>query len=303
MEIIANTTDFYLNRRTAVAIGKFDGVHVGHRRLLEEILARKEQGLAACVFTFDPAPSVFFGLSDGKELTTREEKRRIFEQMGVDILIEFPMTAESAGMEPETFVSEVLVKRMQTAFVVAGQDLSFGKRGAGNAELLKEMGQTLDFAVKIIDKITVQGVEVSSTHIRNLIEKGEMQTAEAFLGAPYTLIGRVLHGNRIGRTMGFPTVNLLPEDNKLLPPNGVYYARVSWNGNTYRAISNVGYKPTVTDERVLGVESYIYDFSDEIYEEEIRVSLLAFKRPEQQFAGIAQLRAQLEKDIAEGNVL
>lgn len=300
MEIIANTTDFYLKRETAVAIGKFDGIHVGHRRLLDEILEQKQKGLAACVFTFDPTPAVLFGLSDGKELTTREEKRRLFERMGVDILIEFPLTTETAGIAPEDFVTEILVGRMNTAFVAAGKDLSFGKRGAGNAELLAEMGQKLGFFVKIIDKILVKNIEASSTYIRGLVEKGELQTVETFLGMPYTIMGKVAHGNRIGRQMGFPTVNLLPEADKLLPPNGVYYSRVCWRGKNYRAISNVGYKPTVTEEKLLGVESYIYDFANEIYGEEIEVSLLEFKRPEQQFASLEELQEQLQKDIADG---
>lgn len=300
MEIITNTTDFYLNKETAVAIGKFDGIHLGHRRLLEEILAQKQKGLAACVFTFDPAPAVLFGLSDGKELTTAEEKRRLFEQMGVDILIEFPLTYETAAMSPEVFVTKVLLKQMNTRFIAAGKDLSFGYRGAGNAGLLAQMGQMHDFSVQIIDKIMVQDTEVSSTYIRNLVEKGDMRNATAFLGMPYTIIGTVTHGNRIGRTLGFPTVNLLPKANKLLPPNGVYYSKVCWQGKEYNAISNVGYKPTVTEERVLGVESYLYDFAAEIYDQTIEVSLLEFKRPEQQFSGLEELRMQLREDIASG---
>lgn len=300
MKIIANTTDFYINKETAVAIGKFDGVHVGHRRLLDEILAQKQKGLAACVFTFNPTPAVLFGLSDGKELTTAEEKRRLFAQMGVDILIEFPLTYETAAISPEDFVTKVLSKRMNTRFVVAGKDLSFGNRGAGNARLLEQMGKTHNFTAQIIDKIMVQDTEVSSTYIRNLVEKGNMRAATAFLGMPYTIMGTVSHGNRIGRTLGFPTVNLLPGENKLLPPNGVYYSKVCWQGKEYRAISNVGYKPTVTEEKVLGVESYLYDFAEEIYDQTIEVRLLEFKRAEQQFSGLEELRMKLQEDIAAG---
>ena len=163
MEIIAGTTDFYLEKDTAVAIGKFDGVHLGHRRLLEEILGRKKYGLAACVFTFDPTPAVLFGLSDGKELTTREEKRRLFERLGIDTLIEFPLTKETAATEPERFATEILAKQMNTRFVAAGEDLSFGKNGAGNAELLERMAPHLGFCVQTIEKIEVNGIEVSST--------------------------------------------------------------------------------------------------------------------------------------------
>ena len=300
MEIIANTTEFYLNKETAVAIGKFDGVHVGHRRLLDEILVQKKNGLAACVFTFEPTPAVLFGLSDGKELTTKEEKRRLFERIGVDILIEFPLTLETAGIAPEEFVTNILVKRMNTCFIAAGSDLSFGKYGAGNAAMLKKMGAEYDFAVKIIDKILLEDVEVSSTYIRKLVESGQMQKAEVFLGMPFTICGKVEHGNALGRTIGFPTVNLLPADSKLMPPNGVYYSTVYRQGKKYKAISNVGYKPTVTCDKVLGVESYLYNFHDEIYGEEIEVSLLEFRRPEQQFASIEALKEQLMKDFEAG---
>ena len=156
MEIIANTLDFYLNKETAAAIGKFDGIHIGHRRLLDEILSRKKDGLAACVFTFDPAPAVFFGGSDGRELTTKEEKRFLFERMGVDILVEFPLNRETAAMAPETFVSEVLVRRMNVSFLAAGKDLSFGAQGAGNAELLRQMGLKLGFGV---------GIKIGRAHV------------------------------------------------------------------------------------------------------------------------------------------
>lgn len=300
MEIIAGTTDFYLEKDTAVAIGKFDGVHLGHRRLLEEILGRKKNGLAACVFTFDPTPAVLFGLSDGKELTTREEKRRLFERLGIDILIEFPLTKETAATEPERFVTEILAKQMNTRFVAAGEDLSFGKNGAGNAELLEKMAPQLGFCVQTIEKIEVNGIEVSSTYIRKLVEEGRMEEAEEMLGMPYTLVGCVEHGNHIGHTLGFPTVNLLPPAGKLLPPNGVYYATVRYNGKVYKAISNVGTKPTVSAEKVMGVESYLYDFNQDIYGQEIEVALKSFRRPERRFGSLEELKSQLDLDIADG---
>lgn len=300
MEIIAGTTDFYLEKDTAVAIGKFDGVHLGHRRLLEEIIAKKKDGLAACVFTFDPAPAILFGLSDGKELTTREEKRRLFERLGIDILIEFPLTKETAATEPERFVSEILAKQMNTRFVAAGEDLSFGKNGAGNALLLEKMAPQLGFCVKTIEKIEVDGIEVSSTYIRKLVEEGRMEEAESMLGMPYTLVGTVEHGNHIGHTLGFPTVNLLPSAGKLLPPNGVYYAAVRYYGRVYKAISNLGTKPTVSEEKVMGVESYLYDFDQDIYGQEIEVALKSFRRPERKFSSLEELKTQLDLDIADG---
>lgn len=302
MEIITGTSDFYLERKTAVAIGKFDGVHIGHRRLLEEILTRKKDGLAACVFTFDPAPAVLFGSSDGKELTTREEKRLLFERMGVDILIEFPLTRQTAAMPPEEFVRQVLAERMQVGFLAAGSDLSFGAGGAGNAELLRHLGPELGISVEIIPKVCVEDLEVSSTRIREQVEAGDMELTRKLLGIPYLITGEVVVGNRLGRTLGFPTVNLLPADDKILPPNGVYFSQVRYDGRLYRAISNVGYKPTVTDRHVMGVESYLYGFDSQIYGESVEVYLLRFRRPERQFASVDALRKMLKEDIAAGAV-
>lgn len=300
LEIIAGTSDFYLEKETAAAIGKFDGVHIGHRRLLEEILDRKADGLAACVFTFDPAPAVLFGGSDGRELTTRDEKRVLFERMGVDILIEYPLNRGTAAMEPEIFAEEILAERMQVRFLAAGSDLSFGNKGRGDAALLRQLGPDLGFSVNIIDKVCVDGCQVSSTCVRKQVEAGNMELAECLLGMPYMIAGEVVTGNKLGRTLGFPTVNVLPGEGKLLPPNGVYFSKVRCRGKLYRAISNVGYKPTVTETQVMGVESYLYDFDQEVYGESIEVYLLAFRRPERQFEDIEALKKQLQEDIAAG---
>ncbi len=292
--------DFQLDRETAVAIGKFDGVHIGHRKLLAQVQAQKARGLSSCVFTFDPTPAVFFGLSDGMELSTKEEKRRIFENMGIDVLVEFPLTEQTAAIEPEEFVRRILAGSLRARFVAAGEDLSFGARGAGDAALLKKMGAGLGIEVQLIDKVCVEGREVSSTYIRELVENGKVDRLEKFLESPYSVSGTVEHGRQLGRKLGFPTVNILPDKNKLLPPNGVYDSKVRLGGKAYRAISNVGYKPTVTEEHIRGVESYLYDFSEEAYGEFIEVQLLAFRRPERKFGSIEALRRQLQEDIAAG---
>lgn len=300
MEIISNTTDFKLEKETAVAIGKFDGIHIGHRRLLEEIMACRRKGMAACVFTFDPAPAVFFGKSDGRELTTKEEKRLLFERMNVDILIEFPLNAETAAIAPEVFAARLLAGQMNARLIAAGNDLSFGAGGRGNAELLRRLAPELGFAVRTIDKVCMEGREVSSTLVRDCVEDGELVRAEKMMGMPYMIAGKVTEGRKLGRRLGFPTVNIIPEPDKLLPPNGVYYSSVRHNGRTYRAISNVGCKPTVTEERSIGVESYLYHFDSEIYGEDVEVYLHEFRRPERRFENPDALRAQLQEDIAAG---
>lgn len=300
MEIIAGTLDFELNRDTAVAIGKFDGMHRGHNRLLQEILDKRQKGLAACVFTFDPSPAVFFGFSDGRELSTREEKRKLLEKMGVDYLIEFPMTAESAGMEPEIFIEDILVKRLHTKWIVAGNDVSFGKKGAGNAMMLEALADKYGYCLTTIDKVKAGDAEISSTLVRKVVEQGDMEYVNVLLGAPYTISGKVVHGKAMGRKMGMPTVNLVPEENKLLPPCGVYVSSVRFGGKEYPSISNIGYKPTVADNLALGLETYLYDFDRDIYDEEIEVCLYKFLRPEMRFSSLEELREQVQKDIFTG---
>lgn len=300
MQFIAGRTHFKLGKNSAVAIGKFDGIHRGHKKLLQEILACKAQGLLAVVFTFDPPASSFFAGKQVRELTTREEKRRRFAAMGVDVLIEFPLNYETAAIEPERFVKEVLVKNMNMRFIAAGTDLSFGAKGAGNAALLQSLAKRYEYRVDIIDKICENGREISSTYLREEVEKGNMETAAVLLGEPYRITGEVVHGKKLGRTIGMPTVNLLPEKEKLLPPNGVYYSRVNFGGRLLYGITNIGCKPTVSRERVIGVETYLYDFREEIYGQEVEVSLLHYKRPEMRFDGVEALKTQMQQDIEEG---
>lgn len=300
MEIITDLKNCKLHKETAVAIGKFDGLHRGHRRLLQEILDKKATGLQACVFTFDPSPAVFFGLADGKELMTKEEKRKALQEMGVDVLVEYPMNAENAAVTPYDFVKKLLADALQVRFIAAGTDVSFGAKGAGNASLLEECSKQLGYELKLIDKVTYEKIEISSSLVRKQVEEGNMEYVTELLGAPYTVSGEVMHGRALGRKLGMPTMNLLPPKEKLLPPLGVYYSQVRYEGSVYPAISNVGYKPTVSQEPVLGVETYLYDFDKEIYGEDISVSLLSFKRPEMRFDSVEELKVRMEQDIYDG---
>ena len=301
MQLIEGTTQFMLERECAAAIGKFDGIHKGHQALLQHILKQKAKGLSAAVFTFDPPPSAFFGPAKVRGLTTREEKRRIFRRIGIDVLIEFPLNAQTAAMPPQTFIEEILVKRMRAAYVAAGTDVTFGAQGAGGSSMLLEYGRKLGFSVEIMDKICQGGREISSSLIREELEQGNMKRVTELIGFPYSVTGTVVHGKRLGRTIGMPTVNLLPPQDKLLPPRGVYFSNVSYNGRHYRSISNIGCKPTVSSENVMGVETYLYDFSEDIYGKEITVNLLEFKRPEMKFRSVEELKEQMQRDIRDGD--
>lgn len=302
MQIIEGTTEFALSHKSAVAIGKFDGIHLGHQKLLHKITEQKKDGTQAVVFTFSPAPEAFFSGKAMKELMTVEEKRTAFEQMGIDVLIEFPLNKVTAATEPVYFVTEYLVGKLKAAVIAAGTDLSFGSKGAGNAQLLQRLAEDYGYRVEIIDKVKYAGEEVSSTLIREAVGNGDMKKAAALLGCPYQISGVVSHGRQLGRRLGMPTVNLLPSEEKLLPPRGVYYSNVWLDGSRYPGISNIGSKPTVSDEHRTGVETYLYSFEGDVYGSQINVELLDYKRAEKKFDSVETLKQQMRRDIEEGAV-
>lgn len=300
MRIIRGTTNFQIEEGTAVAIGKFDGLHLGHRRLLQEILRQKEDGLSATVFTFDPSPEIFFGMNPSRELSTNEEKRALFRELGIDILVEFPFNEETAATSPEDFVIDILCRRLNAKFVAAGTDLSFGSKGKGNFTLMASLARHLGFEARKIDKIERNGKVISSTLIRSLVEAGDMEEAAKCLGAPYKITGKIVHGRALGRRIGIPTLNQIPPSDKLLPPFGVYYSEVKADGKIFKGMTNIGIKPTVTEESRVTVETYLYDFSGDLYGETAEVSLLTFRRPERRFSSIEELREAMEEDIRQG---
>lgn len=296
MEIISNTTEFYIPVKTAVALGKFDGIHLGHRELLRLALTKKGEGLKTAVFTFSPSPMVFFQGGDCKELSTLEEKRQVFQSLGVDYLIEYPLNKESAAISPEDYIRDILLDRMKMKYIVSGSDVSFGDHGRGDATLLKAFSEKYDYDVELIDKVICEGVTVSSSEIRNEILKGNMEKARKYLGSAYSVSGEVVHGNALGRNLGFPTVNIWPDENKILPPNGVYFTLVEVEGKKYPAITNIGSKPTISEQRKINVESHILDFSQDLYGKNIRVDLLKYQRGEQKFSSLKALTAQIDAD-------
>ena len=313
MQIISGITDFQLNSPSAVAIGKFDGVHLGHRMLIEDIVRYSEEhgGVKSVVFTFNPSPESFFAGQSFPELTTVSEKRHIFERMGVDVLIEFPMDQDTVHTSPKEFISVYLVTKMKAAYIAAGSDISFGDKGLGNADTIREGGIKFGYESNIHDKITYNGEDISSTRIREAVESGDMITASAMLGSPYRVTGTVSHGRHLGHRLGMPTANLIIPPDKITGPKGVYYSKVFTGTGVYASISNVGIKPTISEsgssewslnvcEELLCCESYIYDFDSDIYGDYIEVELLEFIRPEMRFDSIDELKAQMERDIESG---
>ncbi len=301
MKIISDTIDFNIEEPTVVTIGKFDGIHRGHAEILDRMKEFRNRGLKSVIFTFNIPVTQLLDGTESRVLTTNLEKRRIFEKIGVDHLIEFPFNVKTAAISPERFVEEFLIERLNMKAIVAGSDLKFGHRGRGNARTLLEYAGDYGYDVIVIDKLKKEDNEISSTAIRECIEKGDIRSANDMLLYPYFFYGEVMHGRRIGRTLGMPTVNLIPKEDKLMPPNGVYFSGVEYEGRRYEAITNIGRKPTVEKEgAAIGIETYIYDFEGEIYGEELTVSLYEFLRPELKFDSLDALKEQLKTDVAEG---
>lgn len=300
MEIIS-TKDFHIEGPSAVTIGKFDGIHMGHKKLLASCMVKKQMGFKICVFTFSPSPEAFFG-SKEKCLTTVEEKRKLFAELGVDYLIEYPFDKETADMDPEDFICDILVARMNARFIAAGDDLSFGKGGKGNSELLLSLQEDYAYRAEIIDKVRIDNNIVSSTLVRSAVKEGKMEFVRELLGAPYQISGTIVHGNKVGRTIGMPTINQMPEEEKLLPPFGVYCSETIIDGNIYKGITNIGIKPTVSNDMKVGVETFLYNFNQDVYGNKADVKLYCFLRPEQKFNSVEELKEQMKKDIEAGSI-
>ena len=295
MEIINDITKVQWNK-TSVTLGKFDGVHLGHRMLMENVLEAKKDGCIPTVFTFDKFPSNFLRQEVVTTILIEEEKERLLEDLGMERYVLFPFHEKTASLEPEEFVEEILVKTMKVKELFVGADFRFGKGRRGNAALLKEMSEKHGFIFRAIDKRMYKGAEVSSSRIRECIVNGEMEDVTAMLGVPYQLNGEIIHGKKLGNKMGVPTINQAVPEGKILPRLGVYCAKVTVDEKEYFGITNVGSKPTVQEEIVYGVETHLFACDEDLYGKHAKTELLHFVRPEQKFTSIEELRQQLEED-------
>ena len=299
MKIIRLEDDNKILEATAVAIGKFDGIHRGHIKLLERLKMEKENGLQTVVFSFDKSIASFFSGIDVPMLQTDGEKEEFLAEFGIDILAIYPVNEDSVKISPEEFIKKILYVKLNAKVIVAGPDLSYADKGMGNFELLDSLSEKYSYTTVMIEKEIYEplNAEISSTLVREAVVKGEMELSKELLGRNYSISGKVIHGRRLGRKMSFPTVNLIAEKNKLLPPFGVYTADVYVGSNKFCGVANVGIKPTVSDNDMPCVETHIFDFDEDLYGEYIKVELKRFLREEKKFGSIEELKQQLAKDV------
>lgn len=288
MRLIKGTLGFQEETDCVVTLGKFDGIHRGHRTLIDRVLTYEEKAVKKVVFAFDIASMM---------LLSKKERRHMLDKLGIDILIECPFVPELIRMEPELFVKKMLVDQLHAVHLVVGRDFRFGYGRSGDAALLKRLGPEYGFTVDVVDKVTDGEREISSTYVREELAKGNMEKVNELLGYEFFVTGEIVHGRRVGRTIGVPTTNLIPPRGKFLPPNGVYTTRTTAGDRTYYGMTNIGTKPTV-DGHFIGVETYLFDCDEDLYGEQEKVRLQHFLRPEVKFDSLEELKAQLREDEA-----
>jgi riboflavin kinase/FMN adenylyltransferase len=290
-------------RGSVIAIGNFDGIHLGHQRLLEYCIGlAKESGAVATALTFEPPPlKVLRPESAPPRISTNEQRLEWFEALGVGAAVVLPFTRELSQLSPEDFVDEILVRQLQVCAVVVGDNFRFGHRQAGDVKLLREFGMRDGFDVIVHEPVVADGEIVSSTVIRKLISEGEVTRAARMLGRAFALTGEVVAGTGTGRKFTFPTLNLRPEQ-ELLPAKGVYITRTVLEGepSSHRSVTNVGMRPTFNGTG-LTVETHLLDYSGNFAPKRIEVRFWKKLREEKKFGGPEELKAQIAKDIARAN--
>ena len=287
------------NNRLAVALGFFDGVHAAHGELLRETVRQaKISGAIPAAVIFDRSPKNAVGGGDTELINTAEDRIGIISrEYGIDRTISLEFTPEFMQTPWDDFIKQ-LVKEYDVVCVIAGYDFRFGYRGEGDVDKLRSICNELDIGCAVIDRVEVEGETVSSTLIRSLIKSGEIESANRFLGHRHLLTGEIVRGKRIGRTMGFPTANMLIPEGIIVPRHGVYGVKFfTYDGGEYTAVTNVGARPTVNGGDDITVESHLLDFSGDLYGTTARVEFCRFIREERKFSGIGELREQIEKDI------
>jgi riboflavin kinase/FMN adenylyltransferase len=299
MKIYEGLGEFPILKNAVVTSGTFDGVHFGHQKILQRVLeiAERIDGETVLI-TFWPHPRLVLFPEEHKLrlLSTFEEKAKLLRELGIDHLISIPFTKEFSELSSQEFIENVLVNKIKCKKLVIGYDHRFGKNREGSFEYLQANHLKFGFELEEIPRQDVDDIGISSTKIRKALEAGDVTMALNYLGRPYELNGLVIKGQQIGRSIGFPTANIhIPNDYKLVPRDGVYAVQAAVNGNLYKAMLNIGNRPTVDGSKKT-VEAHLFDFQGDLYDMQITIYFKAFLREERKFDGLEELKAQLKLD-------
>ncbi|CAN5803665.1 bifunctional riboflavin kinase/FAD synthetase [soil metagenome] len=300
MIVIRDLEAFPVLARSIVTSGTFDGVHVGHQKILSRLIeTARQSGGQSVVVTYWPHPRLVLAPQHVHELrliSTIEERIAHLSAFDLDYLLIIPFTKEFSSLSPEEYVQKILLDTLHTKKLVIGYDHHFGRNREGNFEFLRANADRFGFTIEEIPRQDIDEVGVSSTKIRQALEAGEVHQASRFLGRPYSLTGTVVEGKQLGRTIGYPTANLqVAEPFKLIPAPGVYAVRVTVEGSSYGAMLNIGFRPTIGGTS-LSIEAHLFNFSGDLYTKEVQVAFVERLRDEQKFGGLDELKAQLAKD-------
>ena len=297
MKIFHGTDNAGISRGTVLTLGVFDGLHLGHQRIMQTIVERSNAtDSVPTVITFDPHPrAVLYPENSPPLLQTLDQRLANFEVLGIKQTIVIRFDKEFADLDAEDFLRDIVHERLQAKEVYLGKGFFFGKNRGGNIELLKKMSAELGFVADEVPEIRLRGTRISSSKIRELLKDGKVNLARRMLGRPYGVEGQIIHGDRRGRTIGFPTANLHPH-NRVIPKYGVYATANLIEGVWRRSITNVGIRPTFEGDTEPSIESYIFDFDGDLYGDVLRVRFLHRIRDERKFAGIDELKNQIQKD-------
>lgn len=296
MLYIHDTRQIQMMKPGVVLIGKFDGLHRGHRKLITAAKQLCGPGMQMVLFTFSRSPQNVLAGRRGSDLCTRNEKLMMAEELGVDVLIEYPFTDEVRHITADEFLEDILCRQLKAAEIVAGPDCHFGFERRGNIEFLKEHEKAFGYRTHVIEKENYRFIPISSSRIREALAQGHVQEANEMLGYEFGYTAPVEHGLKLGRTLGFPTINQRIPEGKVTPEFGVYASSVIMEGKSYPAISNIGVKPTVEGLHDTGIETCILDYEGNLYDRTLKVCILMFVRPERRFSSLDSLMKQVEKD-------
>lgn len=300
MKVFRDSDKFEFDNRSVVTVGTFDGVHLGHKKIIEKLNdIKKSKKLKSVLVTFDPHPQIVLKnrTKDIKILTTTDEKLELFKSFNIDIIYIINFTKEFAKTSSEEFYKTNLIDKIRMSELVLGYDHKFGKDRKGNIDTLRNLSDKYNFNFHRVEEYKINNENVNSTSIRNIINGSNLEKATLFLGRNYSLTGRVVGGDKRGKSLGYPTANIKPlSENKLIPNTGVYLVSIELKDSLYYGMMNIGFRPTITDNNEKIMEVNIFNFDEDIYDKIIKINFIEKIRDEKKFDSLNKLKKQLSAD-------